>query len=81
MQLVVSLVVVVAVVTAWTQVSSRPGRRTRVHRSARRRPLLPEGHRPPPGLGPLSPSERFLRQEAARGLRELQLFLLDQRTA
>ena len=51
-------------------------------RLARRaRPLLPEGHRPPPGLGPLSPSERFLRQESARGLRELQLFLLDQRTA
>ena len=41
-------------------------------------PLLPEGHRPPPGLGPLSPSERFLTSEAARGLRELQLFLLDQ---
>ncbi len=40
---------------------------------------LPEGHRPPPGLGPLSPSERFLTCEAARGLRELQLFLVDQR--
>lgn len=44
----------------------------------RRRPVLPEGHRPPPGLGPLSPSERFLTQEARRGLRELQLFLVDQ---
>ena len=45
----------------------------------RTRPMLPEGHRPPPGLGPLSPSERFLSQEAARGLRDLQLFLVDQR--
>lgn len=43
--------------------------------------LLPEGHRPPPGLGPLSPSKRFLTQEAARGLRELQLYLLDSRAA
>ena len=42
---------------------------------------LPEGHRPPPGLGPLSPSERFLTTEAARGLRELQVFLLDQQAA
>lgn len=39
---------------------------------------LPEGHRPPAGLGPLSPSERFLSGEAARGIRALQLFLLDQ---
>jgi hypothetical protein len=39
--------------------------------------LLPEGHRPPPGLSPLSPSERFLAEEASRGLRDLQLFLLD----
>ncbi|MGZ6791906.1 MAG: hypothetical protein ACXVGH_04700 [Mycobacteriales bacterium] len=38
---------------------------------------LPAGHRPPPGLSPLSPSERFLAAEASRGLRELQLFLLD----
>lgn len=43
-------------------------------------PSLPEGHRPPAGLGPLSPSERFLQSESARGLRELQLFLLEQRT-
>ncbi len=46
----------------------RPRQRVRV---------LPEGHRPPPGLGPLSPSERFLTQEAARGMRELQTFLDD----
>jgi hypothetical protein len=45
------------------------------------RPLLPEGHRPPPGLGPLSPSERFLTSESARGLRELQQFLFDDRRA
>ena len=38
---------------------------------------VPEGHRPPPGLSPLSPSERFLAEEASRGLRDLQLFLLD----
>jgi hypothetical protein len=39
--------------------------------------LLPEGHRPPPGLSPLSPSERFLAAEATRGLRELQAWLTD----
>ena len=39
--------------------------------------LLPEGHRPPPGLSPLSPSERFLAAESTRGLRELQVFLTD----
>ena len=39
--------------------------------------LLPEGHRPPPGLSPLSPSERFLAAEASRGLRELQAWLTD----
>ena len=43
-------------------------------------PLLPEGHRPPEGLGPISPSERFLHTESARGLREIQLWLLEQRT-
>lgn len=43
------------------------------------RRLLPQGHRPPPGLGPLSPSERFLVQEAERGLRDLQVYLLEQR--
>ena len=36
---------------------------------------LPAGHRPPAGLSPLSPSERFLSQEATRGLRELQEYL------
>jgi hypothetical protein len=38
---------------------------------------LPAGHQPPPGLSPLSPSERFLAAEASRGLRDLQLFLID----
>lgn len=50
---------------------------------ARRRPAapaLPEGHRPPDGLGPISPSERSLRTETDRGLREIQLWLLEQRT-
>jgi hypothetical protein len=42
------------------------------------KPLLPEGHRPPAGLGPLSPSERFLSSEAARGIRALQVWLIDQ---
>lgn len=49
-------------------------------RRARRQPpgrSLPPGHQPPPGLGPLSPSERFLTAEAARGLLELQVFLLE----
>lgn len=55
-------------------------RRLRLPRQ-RVRPALPEGHRPPPGLGPLSPSERFLTQEATRGIRELQLFLVDQQAA
>jgi hypothetical protein len=41
------------------------------------RPLLPEGHRPPPGLGPISPSARAVTAEVERGLRDLQLFLLD----
>ena len=39
--------------------------------------LLPEGHQPPPGLSPLSPSERFLQAEARRGMRDLQLYLHD----
>ena len=37
--------------------------------------LLPKGHRPPPGLSPLSPSERFLAAEASRGLRDLEKYL------
>ena len=41
-------------------------------------PLLPHGHRPPAGLGPLSPSERFLRAETSRGIRELRLWMLDE---
>ena len=40
-------------------------------------PPLPEGHRPPPGLGPISPSERSVSAEVERGLRDLQMFLLD----
>ena len=44
-------------------------------------PLLPHGHRPPAGLGPLSPSERFLTSESTRGLRDLQLYLLEQQAA
>jgi hypothetical protein len=39
--------------------------------------LLPEGHQPPPGLSPLSPSERFLAAEATRGLRDLEKYLID----
>lgn len=50
------------------------------YRARRSRPALslPEGHRPPAGLGPLSPSERFLQTESARGIRALQLWLIDQ---
>ena len=55
---------------AWQAVQAR---RARV-------PALPDGHRPPAGLGPISPSERFLCGESARGLREIELFLLEQRT-
>jgi hypothetical protein len=42
-----------------------------------RRQLLPQGHQPPPGLSPLSPSERFLAAETSRGLRDLETFLSD----
>ncbi|MCW2667528.1 MAG: hypothetical protein JWN57_2490 [Frankiales bacterium] len=53
--------------------------RVRTWRATRgAKPLLPEGHRPPVGLGPLSPSERFLREESSRGLRALQIWLVDQ---
>ena len=89
MHLVLSLVVIGAVVVAWAHLcvhlaalqerwaGHRPvGLRRRPRRAPALR-LLPEGHRPPAGLGPLSPSERFLRAEAARGLRDLQLFLVD----
>ena len=38
---------------------------------------FPEGHQPPPGLSPLSPSERFLAAETSRGFRDLQMFLID----
>lgn len=85
-----SLVVIGLVVVGWVYCCSRlvarqearaagagSGRRRRT--APRSRPFLPEGHRPPPGLGPLSPSERFLTAESARGVRELQLFLVDQR--
>jgi len=40
-------------------------------------PALPDGHQPPPGLGPISPSERALTAEIETGLRDLQLYLLD----
>jgi len=89
--LVLSLVVIGAVVAAWAHVcvhlvrwqqarAQGGGDGTRLRWVPRQRQprLLPEGHRPPAGLGPLSPSERFLRAEAARGLRDLQLFLVDQ---
>ncbi len=57
----------------------QPGRGHPGRRPAPSLPSLPAGHRPPPGLGPLSPSERFLSTEAARGLRELQQFLAERR--
>jgi hypothetical protein len=44
---------------------------------ADRHQLLPAGHEPPPGLSPLSPSERFLAAEATRGLKDLEKYLLD----
>ncbi len=39
--------------------------------------LLPAGHQPPPGLSPLSPSERFLVAEASRGLADLEKYLIE----
>lgn len=89
MHLVLCLVVISAVMmasahvcvhlVAWRErAAERPAGALRLRRRTRAPHLLPEGHRPPDGLGPLSPSERFLRAEAARGLRDLQLFLVDQ---
>ena len=40
-------------------------------------PELPEGHRPPPGLAPISGRERDLAHEVERGLKDLQAFLQD----
>lgn len=61
------------------EVEPAPGARQWPALRARRPALsLPEGHRPPAGLGPLSPSERFLSSEAARGIRALQVWLIDQ---
>ena len=89
MHLAVSLVALAAVLVTGVSAGVLVRRRRRARREgggalpsglAGRCPL-PEGHRPPPGLGPLSPSERFLTEEAARGLRELQVFLLDQQAA
>ena len=90
----VALMVVGGVIVGWAafcvrikawqvaRTADQPGRPRAVRMwlpRQRTRPTLPAGHRPPAGLGPLSPSERFLTQEAARGLRELQIFLVDQR--
>lgn len=59
------------------------GPRERQPRARQARPgrQLPEGHRPPAGLGPISPSERFLTTEAERGLRDLQRWLAGQQPA
>lgn len=48
-----------------------------LRQSADRREFLPEGHQPPPGLSPLSPSERLLSAEATCGLADLEGYLLD----
>ena len=89
MHLAVSLVALAAVLVTGASAGILVRRRRRARRESGGAPPcavvgrcpLPEGHRPPPGLGPLSPSERFLTTEAARGLRELQVFLLDQQAA
>ena len=71
MHLVLSLVVIGAVVVAWAHVCVHlvgarrsagrgTGRAACAGAAAPAVRLLPEGHRPPAGLGPLSPSERFL---------------------
>ena len=78
------MVLAVLVVAVWVlccaRLVQRRGQRAQVgaRPAARRQRLLPEGHRPPPGLGPISPSERYLTAESRRGMRELQLFLADQ---
>ena len=94
MPLALSLAVVALVIVAWAQVCVRIGQWQtgrsegtagavpwRRPQRAPRVVLLPEGHRPPTGLAPLSPSERFLTQEYTRGLRDLQMYLVDQQTA
>ena len=87
MQIAMLLVGVVAVVTAWVWAALRLVA-WQAARSRRRgagagapdgRVALPKGHLPPPGLTPLSPSERFLNQEAARGMDALQRYLAEQR--
>lgn len=90
MHVVLSVLVVGVLIVAWAMLCKRvAGWHAARSKAVRSRgaapspadgPGLPAGHRPPPGLGPLSPSERFLTHEAARGLRDLQLFLADQRT-
>ena len=78
--MVLAVLVVVAVwVVCCARLVQRRGERAEVGARTVRRPrLLPEGHRPPPGLSPISPSERYLTAESRRGMRELQLFLADQ---
>lgn len=77
--LVVWVVLCVRLSKAFAERGGR-SRAAGAQRSAVRQRLrsLPEGHRPPPGLGPLSPSERFLTSEADRGLRDLQRYLGEQ---
>ena len=82
MQVVLLLLGTVAVIVGWTWACLRAvkwlGARAR-YGGTPADAGLPHGHRPPPGLGPLSPSERFLTQESSRGLRELERFLAEQR--
>lgn len=61
----------------------REQQRARRREQARRRrlPALPAADAPPDGLAPLVPSPRTMRSEAARGLRELELWLAEQTSA
>jgi hypothetical protein len=59
------------------QGETRTRRLTARRRQRPTRPLLPEGHRPPPGLGPISPSPRAISAELDSGLRKLRAYLDD----
>lgn len=75
----VDVLLVVLVLVVWCACCLRVARwrSTQKDRPGPPVAVLPVGHRPPPGLGPLSPSERFLTTESQRGVRELQSFLAD----
>jgi len=68
------------VVAVWRRREQERARR-RERARQRRLPPLPAEDVPPAGLAPLVPSPRTVRVEAARGIRELEVWLADQASA